>query len=302
MATAAPVVTDPAPADVPVPEAVRAARDRVDRLTIRGRDLRLRPDDIVARGAADIQAWQRDVASLIADLSGGRKTHWLSREFSAALLVPVESGTDAPRTTMLDRLLQVLNRARQSLELSPAAAPDPTVSEDAGIRFAFVDDQDLRAHLERAYLDGRSAAERGDHALALVTLATVLDALITRCLERRASSLAADAPPPGEIGAWTFVERMAVAERAGAISAACARLPEQARDYRTLIDSSGEIRPDAVVTPARSAARESGPPHHPSRPRTRALSGAPPALTSVVVSGFSRTGTFLSVPCGPRFD
>jgi hypothetical protein len=54
--------------------------------------------------------------------------------------------------------------------------------------------------------------------------------------------------PVGEMAGWSFEQRIAVAERAGLISAGCARLPAPARRYRDLVDEAGDVRVNTEVT------------------------------------------------------
>ena len=62
----------------------------LDRLIARGRHMADAMD--AADAPPGVEAWQQDCAAAIAELSGGSKAHWLSREFSAALLVRSPDG------------------------------------------------------------------------------------------------------------------------------------------------------------------------------------------------------------------
>jgi hypothetical protein len=73
----------------------------------------------------------------------------------------------------------------------------------------------------------------------------MLDAAITYALEQEGRS---DQPWPGPIAAWPFAGRIAAAERAGLVSGACARLPAIALEYRSLLDSQGDISGDRPVS------------------------------------------------------
>src|SRR5262245_30502644 len=140
-------------------------------------DCRLRLDGLMRDGLAlrdrlaashsgasieSLRSWQQDCATLVNELSGGSKAHWLAREFSEAFLVRSSGGdvvSQAPVAEIVDRLVGVLERAGQSLALlgqtasstsNPAAAPLPH-------RFDFVHNKALRPLLEQAYADGRDA-------------------------------------------------------------------------------------------------------------------------------------------------
>jgi hypothetical protein len=110
----------------------------------------------------------------------------------------------------------------------------------------------LRTHLESAYLDGHDALARSEFALALVTLSSILDAVITYAIDRRG---VAQSVPPESVGAWPFASRIATAERAGLVSGACARLPECARDYRALLDPHGDVRSEVSIPRATRRSR-----------------------------------------------
>ena len=229
--------------------AVIAYRHRLDHLSIDGRRIRItldrNPGD--PAGIQALAVWQRECAATVSQLSGGSKAHWLSRSFSEALLVPSAQGTSANVVTIIDRLLNVLEAARQSLAKAveaPGEAPPPPRA-----RFAFVENAALRSNLDQAYRDAQDALANGELALAVTTLSSILETIITDALERRGmASLRAHHPPAGTIVDWSFSERIAVGERAGLISRGCARLPEVARLYRDHPTVEGDLIPAASVS------------------------------------------------------
>jgi hypothetical protein len=229
--------------------AVATYRHRIDHLALEARRLRStlerNPDDTV--GLQTLALWQRECAATVSQLAGGSKAHWLSRSFSEALLVPSAQDTSAHVVTIIDRLLKVLEAARQSLANAvetPGEAPPPPRP-----RFGFVANPALRSNLEQAYRDGQDALVNGDVALAVTTLSSVLETIITEALERRGmQALGALHPPAGTIVDWSFSDRIAVAERAGLISRGCARLPEVARLYREQPTVEGDLIPAASVS------------------------------------------------------
>lgn len=237
--------------DVQGPEsaAILAYRHRLDHLAIEGRRIRTtlerNPEDAV--GLQSLGLWQRECATTVSQLSGGSKAHWLSRSFSEALLVPSSEGASANVVVIIDRLLNVLEAARQSLanavEATGDAPPPPRQ------RFAFVQNAVLRSNLDQAYRDGQDALANGEFALAVTTFSSVLETIITNALERRGiEALRAQNPPAGTIVDWPFSERIAVAERAGLISRGCARLPEVARLYRDHPTIEGDLIPAEGVS------------------------------------------------------
>jgi hypothetical protein len=241
---------------------------RLDHLMRDGRRLRdaLLIDPTGSRELELVRSWQRECAATIGQLSGGNKAHWLSRAYSNAFLLSVGSGevaTEASVTEIIDRILEVLEQAGASLSQADLKAVAATSLEapPRTSRFDFVRDSNLRSNLELAFADSRSAYERGDFVRAFVTSCSVLEAIITDALERGRSRLSDYAPrrvpsaaaalgvTPGiEVGSWSFETRMTVAEKAGLISAGCARLPVSARRYRNFLDEQGELRPDIVVS------------------------------------------------------
>ena len=234
--------------------ALYAYRHRLDHLVAEGRQLQ----EALATApgsSADLDAlrvWQRACAVTIGQLSGGSKAHWLARAYSDGLLVPLARAESASVTTIIDRILGVLDRAGASLAHADgprAFGPGGDAPSPPRARFTFIGDEALRSGLERAYLDGQAAFFRGEFALALITSCSILEAVITEALDRQGlDRLAAHDPPAGPIVDWPFVSRIAIAERARLISAGCARLPEVAREYRALLDARGEIQTGVSVS------------------------------------------------------
>ena len=191
------------------PAAVDAYLLRLDDVAGRGRRLRgaLRrtPDDRAALAAARI--WQHDCESMVGALSGGSKSHWLSRAYSDALLVRARGTAleQADVGDIVDRIVGVLEQAA---------------------RFDFVHDRDLRPVVEQAYVESRDALDRQEYEAALATTCGILEAIITDALAHVRAADAAD------LAALSFADRIAAAERAGLIRGACARLPAAALRYR----------------------------------------------------------------------
>jgi hypothetical protein len=244
------------PSQGPVPSTVQTFRHRIDHLEDEGRrlleSLERSPDSPDAETA--LGPWQRECAATISQLSGGVKAHWLSRAFSEALLVQVPPTESARVTTIVSRILAVLDRAARSLEQMEAdAALGPAVEavapETPRQRFGFVQDEALRSHLESAYRDGRAALDRGESELALITFSSILEAVLTEALAGRGiDQRAPHDPPDGPVSDWPFESRIAMAERARLISNGCARLPAVARGYRGLLDAHGAIAPGVSVS------------------------------------------------------
>jgi len=224
----------------------------LDRLIARGR----RIADEMGAGAppAGVQGWQQDCAAAIAGLSGGSKAHWLSREFSAALLVRSPDGAamvEADGAEIVRRLLDVLAQARTSLTLS---IDDVNAASGAAAprRFEFVHRGALRPVLERAFADSRAALDRREFERALVLSSGVLEALVTDAIEHelevRRGRGDADLPPGESVAGWSFDERIAAAQRLGLIRNGCARLPASARRCRESSGADGVLAADIVVT------------------------------------------------------
>ena len=208
------------------PAAVDAYLLRLDDVAGRGRRLRgaLRrtPDDRAALAAARI--WQHDCESMVGALSGGSKSHWLSRAYSDALLVRARGTAleQADVGDIVDRIVGVLEQAARSLAGARGAAAPPPEPH----RFDFVHDRDLRPVVEQAYVESRDALDRQEYEAALATTCGILEAIITDALAHVRAADAAD------LAALSFADRIAATERAGLIRGACARLPAAALRYR----------------------------------------------------------------------
>ena len=236
----------------------------LDRLMRRGRDLRgaLAADPADRTATAEVRLWQQDCATLVNQLSGGAKAHWLSRAYSEALLVRSVDGRvvlEADLTHIVERIIGVLERAVEGLSSTTAAAVpthvDGPADEVPPRRFDFVHDTRLRGVLAQAFAGSRHAFDAGDFREALVLACSILEAVITDGLAHRGSAVdsperAAEASRdlPEAIATWSFDERIAAAERAGLIHGGCARLPPVARAYRELTDTEGHLRADVPVS------------------------------------------------------
>jgi hypothetical protein len=213
------------------------------------------PDDRV--GLATLPVWQKECAAAISQLSGGSKAHWLSRELSDAILVPSAGVEPVSIATIVGRILRVLERAAASLasaamEGAPQAGETPRSDR---FRFSFIQDEALRASLERAYSDGSDAFSREEFTLALVTFCSILEAVITNALQKAGpEGLSAPAKSAGPMATWSFTTRIEVAERSRLISRGCARLPPVARNYRGLLNAEGDIVPGTSVSPLEAKA------------------------------------------------
>jgi len=233
------------------------ARGRLERLIQQGQHLLSQSADprSTAQLAGDIRLWQNDCATVINELSGGAKSHWLARAFSNALLVRDGNGAareDAPIAEIVSRITAVLDQAHQSLgrwQDTPAE-----ISASPPHRFDFVRDARLRPLLEAAFIDSRHAAETGHYSEALMTTCSVLEAIVTDALTHQDPDLLAKhGGPESSVSAWPFDVRLTVAERSGLIRGGCARLPPIARHYRdgdagAGLDSRSVSERDARVT------------------------------------------------------
>jgi hypothetical protein len=232
-------------------ESVRAQIEtqlsHLDGLIRRGRQIRERLQTGANSPAvmAETRAWQEHCGTTINQLAGGSKAHWLARSFSNAFLLRTADGRAAegvPPEEIVKRLLDVLGQAVASLSgmsgspaLTEASSQAAAGSSDAGIRrrFEFVHNPELRSVVEQAYADSRRALEQKEYDVALRTSCGVLEAIVTDALEHKGLlALAGAGAPAGEISAWPFETRIAVAEKAGIIRGGCARLPAIARAYR----------------------------------------------------------------------
>ena len=198
--------------------------------------------DVLGNGCAEpatagIRIWQNECGIVIHELSGGSKAHWLSRAFSDAFLLRSSGGQaleEASPKEIVQRLLSVLEQAVASLSQNNEGAIISASSQaPPPRRFDFVHNTELRAVLERAYIDSRSALDEGRGEEALRMTCGILEAIITDALEQKGPiALAAAKAPPGSIADWTFETRLAVAERAGLVRSGWARLPGAALRYR----------------------------------------------------------------------
>jgi hypothetical protein len=218
---------------------------RLDGLMRRGSQLRdlLAMDPSSSSAMAATRVWQEECGVTVNELSGGSKAHWLARSFSEAFLVRSTGGgavETVPPVEIVTRLLSVLEQAISSL-----TGITTSVSSSSELppvrRFDFVHDPELRPVVEQAYADSRRAFDQGDYDAALRTSCGILEAIVTDALQYKGlSALAAAGAPAGEIGDWSFVTRLAIAERAGLIRGGWARLPAVARTYRDPADAGGE--------------------------------------------------------------
>jgi hypothetical protein len=236
----------------------------LDGLIRRGRQLRDTLDQSPSEKSALVanRAWQQDIGVTVNQLSGGSKAHWLARSFSQAFLLRSASGgvvEGAAPAEIIDRLIGVLEQAVASVSQmsegqvvsgSSESAPPPR-------RFEFVHNIELRPVVERAFSDSRRALEQGKYDEALLTSCGILEAIVTDALEHKGlTTLGVSDLPAGEIGNWSFEERIAVAEKAGLIRGGCARLTPVARKYRDFALAYGKR--DSKLTISEQDARRAG--------------------------------------------
>jgi hypothetical protein len=205
-----------------------------------------------------VRAWQQDCAVAVNELSGLSKAHWLARAFSAAFLVPSTPASvvvEADVIEIVDRLLEVLQKAGASLQAMDDVAPNAGA---APRRFDFVHSGELRPVLEQAYRDSGRMLEQGSFELALITSCGVLEAILTDALEhaKRQRALTQQDRQQRDsnvanIGGWSFSERIAQAEQVGLIRGGCARLPPVARAYRDCEPDESGSRPTVSERDAR---------------------------------------------------
>jgi hypothetical protein len=211
--------------------------DAIAALILRGRQLAA---ELTADSAAGpVRSWQQDCAALVSQLSGGNKSHWLSRAFSEALLVPQRDGgpgVDAPVSDIIARIVAVLERAAAAMSQAGGLVASSGSQAGTSRRFDFVREPALRPVLERAYLDSREALGNGSFAEALLTTCSILEAVISDALMTKGS----------DVRSWTFDERIAAAEREGLIRGGCARLPAVARRYRDMNGVDGPIETASI--------------------------------------------------------
>jgi hypothetical protein len=240
-------------------ESLRAQIDtylsHLDGLIKRGQQLRGTltgdPTDAVAMTAT--RRWQEDCGVTINQLSGGSKAHWLARSFSQAFLMRSADGNavqGAPPAEIVQQLVGVLGQAVASLTQSnDGAIVSASTTAPPPRRFEFVHNPEIRPVLERAYADSRSALEKGDYDLALMTSSGILEAIVTDALEYKGLAALVETGAPAEkISDWSFETRLAVAEKAGLIRSGCARLPAIARSYRARMNAAGDSVPQGTVS------------------------------------------------------
>jgi hypothetical protein len=236
---------------------IETSLSRLEELIRRGCQLRdiLGTDPSNTSAIAATRAWQEECGATVNQLSGGSKAHWLARSFSEAFLVRSRAGDaveGVPPVEIVKRVLRVLEEAVSSLtgmttSVSSSSEP-PRVR-----RFDFVHDPELRPVVEQAYADSRRAFDQGDYAMALRTSCGILEAIVTDALRYKGLSALADSGvPAGEIGDWSFVTRLAMAERVGLIRGGWVRLPAVARTYRDHADA-GDAKAVASELDARQA-------------------------------------------------
>lgn len=211
---------------------------RLNGLMRRGRQMReaLAEDPSNAATITATRRWQEECGVTINQLSGGSKSHWLARSFSEAFLKRSADGhavEGAAPAEIVQRLLEVLEKAVASLSRTDDVPILSTSPEPAPRRFEFVHNAELRPVVEQAYTDSRRALDQGDFDLAMRTSCGILEAIVTDALEHKGlSALAASGAPAGKIADWPFEARLAIAEKAGLIRGGWVRLPETARKYR----------------------------------------------------------------------
>jgi hypothetical protein len=224
---------------------------RLDDLLRQGRQLLIVLSSETEPAAGPSRVWQQDCASLVSDLAGGSKAHWLSRAHSDAFLVRAVNGRaieQAPIAEIVKRLLGVLEKARASLTQTQDVPSAATTSAPLR-RFDFVHDAALRPVLEAAYADSRRAFEGGRFGAALLGSCSLLEAILTDALAHADRAvLAAHGVPDGPVSTWPFDARISSAERAGLIRGGCARLPPVARRYAELATPDGDVRADAQIS------------------------------------------------------
>jgi hypothetical protein len=225
----------------------------LDRLIRRGRELHdsLTADTPSGSTMASIRIWQQDCATLVHQLAGGSKAHWLSRAYSAALLVRSSAGRaveEANVTDIVNRIVDVLGQGVAALSQvdEPEVAARSVEAAPPPRRFEFVHNAQLRPILQQAFADSRRVFDEGDFRRALILSCGVLEAVITDALAHREDT--GRGSFDGPIADWSFDTRIASAERAGLILGGCARLPPVARAYRELTDADGHLRSDVPVS------------------------------------------------------
>lgn len=224
---------------------IESYQARLDSLIRRGHEL----SGILVSNPSDsfsvttTRVWQQDCGTIVNELSGGSKAHWLARSFSQALLFRSETGHAVDEISpdqIIERLLAVLGQAHASLSNTNALALSSGPNEQpTPRRFDFVHNPELRPILEQSYNNSRVALERQNYDEALRTSSGILEAIVTDALEHKGiNALAASGAPAEKISEWGFETRLTVAERAGLIRGGWIRLPSIAFSYRS--PSEGE--------------------------------------------------------------
>jgi hypothetical protein len=185
-----------------------------------------------------VRIWQNDCAALVNELSGGAKSHWLSRAFSNALLVRNADGSAVVSAAPADIASRIVNVLEQAvISMSDPAALERVAGgvTPAPRRFDFVHDGQLRPVLEKAFTECTRALDNREFEAALKTTCGILEAIVTDALQADAGR---ERPRSGEaqtakaLAERSFDERIAAAEQAGLIRNGCARLTPPARGYR----------------------------------------------------------------------
>jgi hypothetical protein len=197
--------------------------------------------------------WQEDCGSIVNQLSGGSKAHWLARAFSQAFLKRSSDGQAAQGASpaeIVQQLLAVLEQAVATLSRTNESEIISATSETpAPHRFDFVHNIEIRPVLERAHADACAALDKGDFQFALITFCGILESIVTDALEHKGLvALIGSGAPAEKISDWSFETRLAVAEKTGLIRRGAARLPGIARTYRDHINEEGDAIPDGIVS------------------------------------------------------
>jgi hypothetical protein len=228
---------------------------QLDALIRRGQVLRknfvIDPADSSVMAAT--RRWQEECGQIINQLSGGSKAHWLARAFSQAFLMRSADGRAAQGAApgeIVAQLVEVLKQAAAALTQSQDSTIFSATNEPPAPRkFEFVHNPEIRPVLERAYADARTALDKSDFQLALVTFCGILESIVTDALEHKGlAALISSGAPTGKISDWSFETRLAVAEKAGLIRGGAARLPDIARTYRDRINKAGDAILHGIIS------------------------------------------------------
>ena len=116
---------------------------RLELLISEGRQLQTRftadPND--RRTSEGMRIWQRECATMVNELSGGTKAHWLAQAFSEAFLVRSANGpvvTSAAPAQIVERIVGVLTRAATSLSTIDQGSGNAGSAGPPPRRFDFV--------------------------------------------------------------------------------------------------------------------------------------------------------------------